>query len=104
MSHNPYVLFLCTLNISVLSLRIFISFLSNMAIQSSSEIGPKGMSDALCNASKTCGFFAWLLKLLDSGRILVSVAFIVVLFGNLTVGPLWVSFMVVRATMSSILH
>ena len=76
-SHRPSVLFLCPFKISVLTLRILISFLSNMATQSSSNSWPKVISEALCNLSEMCAFFAWSLRLISRGMLPVLVALIV---------------------------
>ena len=73
-----------------------------MVMQSLSQSWPKDISKALCNPSKMCVYFAWVLRLLDSGRIPVFVVFIVVLFRNCTVGPFQVSFMFVIPNMSSV--
>ena len=67
MPYRPSVLFLCPFKISVLPLIIFIPFLSNMATQSSSHSWYKEISEALCNPSKMCTFFAWALRLIDRG-------------------------------------
>ena len=57
MSHRPSVLFICPFKISILPLRILISFLSNMAIQSLSHSWHKEISKALCNPSNIFPFF-----------------------------------------------
>ena len=44
MSHNPSVLFLCNFKISMEYLRLLISFLSKMVMQSSSHSCPKDIS------------------------------------------------------------
>ena len=73
-----------------------------MEIHPSPHSWTKEISKELYNPSKRCDFFAWLLRLIDSGRITVFVAFIVALFGNCTVGPLRVSFIFVSTNMSSV--
>ena len=91
----PYkssVLFLCPFKISVLPLTIFISFLYKIATHSSSHSLPKEISEALCNPSKMCAFFAWALILLASGMIPVLVALIVSLSDNWNVGSSLVFF------------
>ena len=92
MSHNPYALFLCNLNISLLSLRLLISFLSKMEMQSLSHSLPKEISEPLCSPSKLCTFVVCGIRLLDNGMFPVCVIYIVKLFGNCTSGPLCVSF------------
>ena len=77
MSHRPSVLFLCPFKISVLPLIILISFLSKMLTQSSSHSCHKDISEALCNPSNMCAFFARALILLDRGVFPVLVALIV---------------------------
>ena len=54
--HRPYVLFLCPFRIILLPLRIFISFLYDMATQSSSHSWHKEISEALSKTSKMCAF------------------------------------------------
>ena len=101
MYHNQFVLFLCPFNIIFLYLRIFILFLSKMKMQSLSHIWNKEISDAMCNSSKMCAFFAWIIRLLNSRMIPVFVVFIVALFANCTVGPLRVVLMFASTNMSS---
>ena len=86
-SHRPSILFLCPFKISFLPLKILIPLLSKMATQSSSHSWPEDISEALCNPSKVCAFFAWALRLISCGMFPVLVALIVSLFGNWTVGP-----------------
>ena len=73
-----------------------------MAMKSLSHIWPKEISEALCSPSKTCDFFAWVLRLPYSGMLPVFVAFIVAIFGNCTVGPSQVSLRLVTTNMSSV--
>ena len=96
MSHNLSVMFLYPLKIILDSLRILISFLSKMAMQSLSQIYPKEISKVLCSPSKMCAIFALILRTPDNGMSPVFVSFIVALLGNFTVGPLWVYFMSFR--------
>ena len=56
MSYRPSVLFLCPFKIGVFPLRILISFLSNMATQSSSHSCHKEISEALFKSSNICAF------------------------------------------------
>ena len=102
MSHNPYVLFLCLFKISVLPLRILISLLSNMELQSFSHSWPKEIIEALCNPSKMCAFFACALRLCARGVFPVLVALIFLLFGNRTVGISLVSFIFMSTFTSSV--
>ena len=67
MYHNPYVLLLCPFNISFLSLIIFISFLSKMAIKSLSHSWTNEIREALCIPSKMCAFFRGCLDFLIVG-------------------------------------
>ena len=75
-----------------------------MAMQSSPHIWTNYISESLCNPSKMCAFFAWIIRLVDSGMLPVFVVFVVALFGNLNVGPSRVSLMLVSNNMSSVLH
>ena len=102
MSHNPYDLFLCPFTISLESLMILISFLSNMAIQALSHSWPKDISESLHSTSNMGAFFAFRLRFPDNGVFPVFVTFIVALLVNCTVGPLWVSFMYVRTSWPSV--
>ena len=102
MSHKPSVLYLYPFKISVLFLRMLISFFSSMDIQSLSHNCPKEIIKSLFNQSKMCASLAWMLRLIYSGMPPVFVAFIVSLFGNWNYGPLWVSLMVVSNNMSSV--
>ena len=65
--HKPNVLFLCPFKISVLPLIILISFLSNMAIQSSSHSWPKEINEELCNPSICAPFLHGRLEFLIGG-------------------------------------
>ena len=65
MSHNPSVLFMSSFKNN--RLRIMISFLSNMSIQSSSHSWPKEIREALCNPLKMCAFLHGLLDLFVGG-------------------------------------
>ena len=103
-SHSPSVLFTCPFKISVLPLKILISFLSNMAIQSLFYSFPKDIIEALCNPSKMCACSAWALGLLARGVLPVIVALIVLLFGNWTIGASQVSFTLVSTDMSSVIQ
>ena len=58
MYRRPSVLFLCPFKISVLPLIILIQFLSKILTRSSSKSWPKEISEAQCNPSKMCAFFA----------------------------------------------
>ena len=49
MSHRPSFLYTCPFKISAFTLRIFISFLFNMVIQSSSDSWHKDINKTLCN-------------------------------------------------------
>ena len=56
MFHNPYDLFLCPFKISLESLIILISLLSEMAMQSLSHSWPKEIREALFIPSNWCDF------------------------------------------------
>ena len=73
-----------------------------MSMHSSSHSWPKDIIEALFNLTKTCDFFAWVLRRIDSGMLPVFVAFIVALFGNWTVGPSQVSLNLVITNISSV--
>ena len=90
--HNSSYFLLCTFNISLESLRMLISFLSKMAIQSSSHIWTKEIREALWRPSNICSCFACRMRLFDNGMCTVCVSDIVELFGNCTMGTLYVSF------------
>ena len=70
MSHRPYVLFLCPIKISVLPLKLFITFLSKIATQSLSHSWNNEISEALCKLSKICAFLHRRLECLLKGYFL----------------------------------
>ena len=72
---------------SVLFLKIFRSFLENCTSQSSSHNCPSKIKDALCRLSRTCAFVALSDSDGDNGILPTSVAVMVELSGNVTVGP-----------------
>ena len=73
-----------------------------MATQSSSHSWIKEISEALCNPSKMCAFFAWALWLLARGVFRVLVTLIVSLFCNWTIGPFLVFIIFVSTVMYSV--